>query len=204
MKEGAKLVVDESLGTTGSTQDEAGGGQVNNDETNSADSTDIGYTKLSANDLLVLNYNAGSTASSRRSSLELGNTATGLFDTATNSAITLEKVGNIITGYSATGHQGLTIELESDGDVKVSQFRAIVNDNPANHDEHGSDSELLGAGKITLKVEITDKDGDTTSATLDLGNLVKFEDDGPKVTIALKEGASSWSTNSSAERFQPE
>lgn len=183
VKDGAKLVVDESVGTGGSVQNE--GGQANNDETGSGDSSDIGYTKVSAGDLFVLNYNAGSDGEkSKVFSLVLNNGSTSLVDTATNSGIVLTLVGGVIYGRSVSGnHLVFKIEVESDGDVIVNQYRAIVHDNTSNHDENGSEAQVLDANKVSLKVTITDKDNDTTEAAIDLGRLVKFEDDGPSVKV---------------------
>ena len=39
------------------------------------------------------------------------------------------------------------------------------------------------SGIIDLKVVLTDGDGDTATDTIDLGSLIKFEDDGPAIDI---------------------
>src|SRR5215212_9918995 len=45
------------------------------------------------------------------------------------------------------------------------------------------------AGIIDLKVVLSDGDGDTATDKIDLGSLIKFEDDGPAVDINVVAGA---------------
>ena len=41
----------------------------------------------------------------------------------------------------------------------------------------------LGGGKLAVELTATDGDGDTDSAQIDIGGSIKFEDDGPTVTV---------------------
>src|SRR5262249_32550944 len=79
---GAQLVLDESVGTTGSVLNE--GGRQNNDETLSVESTDIGYATISAANLFSISVQGGAdgeNAGARAYSLTLGgNTTTALQD----------------------------------------------------------------------------------------------------------------------------
>ena len=53
---------------------------------------------------------------------------------------------------------------------------------------NGSPESML-SGIIDLKVVLTDGDGDTATDTIDLGSLIKFEDDGPAIDIPVATGA---------------
>jgi VCBS repeat-containing protein len=64
------------------------------------------------------------------------------------------------------------------GDAALAQYRAV---------DHGSDGTAsfpdeviaLGGGYLEAGLTVTDKDGDTVSSSRDIGNLIRFEDDGP-------------------------
>src|SRR5690606_8159034 len=44
----------------------------------------------------------------------------------------------------------------------------------------------LAAGKIQATVTITDFDGDTDSKSTDIGGAIRFQDDGPEITLVWK------------------
>ncbi|MFP9135964.1 DUF5801 repeats-in-toxin domain-containing protein [Devosia sp. XGJD_8] len=190
-KQGAALVLDESVGTTGSVQDEMGAAQ-NNDETNpSAAPGAIGFASISAASLFSETVDAGTDGlGSKVYALVVNASGSGLYDTATNSHIMLSNVGGVIYGKSASGdHTVFTIAVAADGSVTVNQFRAIRHDDPSDHDESndGNDGNYATgienlAGKLSLKVTVTDGDGDKESDSIDLGKLISFEDDGPAVS----------------------
>ena len=68
------------------------------------------------------------------------------------------------------------------GDVTVSQFRAVEHDNAgssaSDHDEFGS-PEIMDWNKLFVRQTITDGDKDHDTDDIDLGKIIKFEDDGP-------------------------
>jgi T1SS-143 domain-containing protein len=179
----AKIVVDESVGTGGSNDHE--GGQANNDETQpGAAPGSIGYAAVAASNLFSLTANAGSDGGTPVFSLIVKNQNSGVYDTATGQEVKLSndgtgkivgKVGNAIV---------FTVEVDQSGKVTVNQFRAVKHDQSNDHDENNGDEAGIGSGKIEIKVEITDGDGDHADASTDLGKLIKFEDDGPKVTLS--------------------
>jgi len=68
--------------------------------------------------------------------------------------------------------------VDSDGNVTLVQNRSVVHDDPDDHDESSSPATLAAASLITLTATVTDGDGDTDSATRDIGDAFKFEDDG--------------------------
>src|SRR6185369_9847370 len=85
--------------------------------------------------------------------------------------------GGVIEGRTATTNQLVfTVTVNSLGQVTLDQFRAVVHPNTANPD----DSVTLAADNlITLTATATDGDGDQASATLNIGQNLNFEDDGP-------------------------
>ena len=180
----AAIRLDESLGTTGSVQNE--GGAVNNDETGSADPTDIAFATIAAASLFSETANAGADGTaSKIYTLLLNSTASGLTDAETNEAITLSANASntLITGKTVIG--GLTvftIAVAADGAVTVQQFRALEHNDPLDHDENTS-PEAMAAGIVELQVVLTDGDGDTATDKVELGSLIKFEDDGPAIDI---------------------
>ena len=94
--------------------------------------------------------------------------------------IVLNQVGNVVTG-SANGTDYFTIEIDPDtGVVTFTQLNNIWHGNTGDDD----DSEALTTETpdlLQLVRSVTDSDGDSASAALDLGggNVFKIEDDGP-------------------------
>src|SRR6185503_17198929 len=87
-----------------------------------------------------------------------------------------------VTGSSATGGTVFTITLNAaTGEVTLDQVRAVVHDDPADPDESSSPAQLSAASLVTLTATIIDGDGDTNTATRDIGDAFKFEDDGPTI-----------------------
>jgi hypothetical protein len=116
------------------------------------------------------------------------NAASGLTDTLTNESVTLSvnAAGTVVTGSSVTGGTVFTITVNSStGEVTLDQARAVVHDDPTDPDESTSPAQLSAATLVTLTATIIDGDGDTDTATRDIGNAFKFEDDGPTITAAF-------------------
>jgi hypothetical protein len=66
--------------------------------------------------------------------------------------------------------------------VTLDQVRAVVHDDPADPDESSSPAQLSAATLVTLTAKIIDGDGDSDTATRDIGLAFKFKDDGPTIT----------------------
>ncbi|AUB70924.1 enhanced entry virulence factor RtxA [Legionella pneumophila] len=188
VKAGAALTLDETKG--------AKVGDANaNDEAVSADANDIGYAKLVGSDLFTLTKDAGSDGEqSTLFKLVVGAPASGLVDTATNQAIVLSANagGTEVLGKNGNGDVVFKVALNaSNGDVEVFQYRAIKHENASDHDESGAGGiiERIQAGSLKLEVTVTDKDGDSAKDELDLGQVMRFEDDGPVVDMSVKAGA---------------
>ncbi|QPN65983.1 immunoglobulin-like domain-containing protein [Synechococcus sp. CBW1006] len=110
--------------------------------------------------------------------------ASGLVDTATNAAVNLYLIGGQVVGSTATtqetvasGNQVFTVAVDSTtGVVTLDQIRAVVHPNASNPD----DSKSLSADSlVSLNATITDKDGDSSTASLNIGLNLVFKDDGP-------------------------
>ncbi|WP_200891464.1 retention module-containing protein [Aeromonas hydrophila] len=117
------------------------------------------------------------------------NVASGLYavDPATangqGAAIVLNQVGNVITG-SAGGVDYFTLTINpSTGEVTLALLDNVWHGDTTNADD--SVALTLGQGVLTLVQTVTDADGDSASAAVDLGanGVFRFEDDGPRVTI---------------------
>lgn len=181
---GTALIVDESLGITGSVQNE--GGRVNNDETLAgAAAGAIGYATGSIVNLITAGAGADGEAS-RVYSLTVNNSTSGLTDAVSNNSIVLVAVNSTtVEGRvgSAAGAVSFRITIDpANGTATINQFRAVEHNDSSNHDENGASAALMDSGALSLGVVITDKDNDTNSDTVDISQMFKFEDDGPAAT----------------------
>ncbi|WP_223485058.1 DUF5801 repeats-in-toxin domain-containing protein [Pseudomonas sp. A-RE-19] len=106
--------------------------------------------------------------------------ASGLTDTATNEAVNLSLNGGVVEGRTATTNLLVfTATLAANGDVTLDQLRAVVHPDTTNPDDSTS---LSADNLVTLTATITDKDGDSAQATLDIGQNLVFKDDGPSIS----------------------
>ncbi|WP_367375369.1 DUF5801 repeats-in-toxin domain-containing protein [Pseudomonas lini] len=106
--------------------------------------------------------------------------ASGLTDTATGEAVNLSLNGTVVEGRTATtGLLVFTASVAANGDVTLDQLRAVVHPDATNPDDSTS---LSADNLVTLTATITDKDGDSAHATLNIGQNLVFEDDGPSIS----------------------
>ncbi|WPN60375.1 DUF5801 repeats-in-toxin domain-containing protein [Pseudomonas sp. P9_31] len=104
----------------------------------------------------------------------------GLTDTATGEAVNLSLNGAVVEGRTATTNLLVfTVSVAANGDVTLDQQRAVVHPDPNNPDDSTS---LTSDDLVTLKATITDKDGDSAQATLNIGQNLVFKDDGPSIS----------------------
>ncbi len=115
--------------------------------------------------------------------LNLNQEPTGIKDTATGNEVILRSVGADglgIEGYVVENAQEVIVfnlTVDSQGKVTLDQRRAVVHTDPDNHNDVVS----LNPSLINLVATITDADGDTASAELDLTSVISFRDDGPTI-----------------------
>ena len=127
--------------------------------------------------------------------LVLNSTASGLFDTLSGTAISLSQNGDgNIVGRNGAGEVVFVIGIDaSSGEVTVAQYQAIRHDNPDDGDEADGSAATIANGAVSLEVTITDADGDSDSASFDLGSRIRFEDDAPVITqVESTEIAMNW------------
>ncbi|UFQ96186.1 retention module-containing protein [Pseudomonas wenzhouensis] len=181
--EEAKLYVDESVGAGGSSQNEPGYAAPNDEL---GHGSVLGYARIQGKDLFSLSADGGADgldASRTRFSLSLSANGvdSGLDATAGGDILLFKDADGNILG-KANGVTVFKISVNAiDGSVTLEQYQAIKHGDTDSHDELASIKE----GVLTLGVTVFDKDGDVQSASLDLGKVVGFEDDGPSAQIAL-------------------
>ncbi|PIA74396.1 hemolysin-type calcium-binding protein [Ectopseudomonas toyotomiensis] len=181
LRHGTKLYVDESMGTTGSSQNE-NGHVAPNDEQGHGDV--LGYASIDGKDLFRLTVDAGSDGQdTSRTRFELNLSQDGVdsgLDATAGGDIRLYKDadGNVLGVANGVTVFKVSVNAGS-GSVTLVQYEAIAHGNTSNHDELA----LIRAGVLKLGVTVYDKDGDSHSASLDLGKVVGFEDDGPSAGI---------------------
>ncbi|MGL4795010.1 MAG: DUF5801 repeats-in-toxin domain-containing protein, partial [Aeromonas jandaei] len=97
-------------------------------------------------------------------------------------AIVLNQVGNVITGsVGAVSYFTLTINPTT-GEVTLELLDNVWHGDTTSADDSVALS--VGKGVLTLVQTVTDADGDSASASVDLGanGVFRFEDDGPKAS----------------------
>ncbi|MCQ4053294.1 retention module-containing protein [Aeromonas sp. SG16] len=97
-------------------------------------------------------------------------------------AIVLNQVDNVITG-SAGGVDYFTLTINpSTGEVTLALLDNVWHGDTTSADDSVALS--VGKGVLTLVQTVTDADGDSASASVDLGTngVFRFEDDGPKAS----------------------
>jgi hypothetical protein len=116
--------------------------------------------------------------------------ATGLTETSTGDAVFLFLESGKVVGRSgdtaalaASGPEVFEISVDSSGAVKLDQRSAVVHGNTSSYDESTSS---MTATLITLTGSVTDSEAvnhnDSASATVNIGDLFQFKDDGPSLT----------------------
>ncbi|MDF0543046.1 DUF5801 repeats-in-toxin domain-containing protein [Sphingobium sp. H39-3-25] len=122
----------------------------------------------------------------------------GLFDTVTGSAILLRVNGAVVEGYlqSQPATLAFTLSVDAGGTVTLDQLRAIAHTPDTGPDQPAF---LAGADLITLTATITDVDGDSAKASIDIGGTLRFEDDAPAITAASNPDANILVTTQDAD-----
>ncbi|WP_223545434.1 DUF5801 repeats-in-toxin domain-containing protein [Pseudomonas sp. A-B-19] len=106
--------------------------------------------------------------------------ASGLTDTATGEAVNLSLNGTVVEGHTALTNQLVfTVSVAANGSVTLDQIRAVVHANATNPDDSTT---LTSDNLVTLTATVTDKDGDSAQATLNIGQNLVFKDDGPSIS----------------------
>ncbi|MBS0289634.1 MAG: hypothetical protein JSS07_06330, partial [Proteobacteria bacterium] len=108
----------------------------------------------------------------------------GLTDTLSNKAVLLFLESGSVVGRidGPAGDIVFTISIDANtGDVTLDQSRAVVHNNPNDPDESSSPAMLADASLISISATLTDNDGDVATASRNIGDAFRFEDDGPSI-----------------------
>ena len=108
-------------------------------------------------------------------------TDSGLVDVATGQSILLFNNNGVVEGHvgSQNGALAFTVSVNgATGVVALDQVRAVEHPDISNPDDPVSPD----AGSIQLIASMVDADGDAASLTVNIGQNMVFEDDGPSVT----------------------
>ncbi len=123
-----------------------------------------------------------------------------LWTSITGQTVTLVQNGsNEVDGVVTISGQQVDVfklTVDSSGDVKVEIDRGVVE----THADAGTDSNeavQLGANLVSLTATVTDNDGDTASASIDLGPQISIHDDGPVIT-SVTSGLATFNVDESA------
>jgi len=110
--------------------------------------------------------------------------STGLVDTLTGQNIVLTLVGGQVVATAGVGGPTVfTVAVDAGGNITLDQIRAIAHDTDGGPGAAHDDAKTLAAANlVTLTGTVTDGDGDSAQATVNLGNRLTFKDDGPTTT----------------------
>ncbi|WP_287309842.1 DUF5801 repeats-in-toxin domain-containing protein [Mesorhizobium sp.] len=106
--------------------------------------------------------------------------ASGLIDTLTGEAVNLSVTpGGVVEGRTAIGNALVfTVTVDAAGIVTLNQDRAVIHD----PNSGPNDTETLSADNLVqLTATITDKDGDSAAAVLNIGQNLVLTDDAPTI-----------------------
>ncbi len=112
----------------------------------------------------------------------------GLVDGETGEPVVLFVENGQVVGRvgDQAGEIVFVARVDNGGTVTVDQQRELRHDNPLDADEPAT---LDAANLITLTATIIDNDGDSRSATAEIGSSFVFEDDGPSIDPDAVEAA---------------
>ena len=106
-------------------------------------------------------------------------------------SIYLYHEGNLIVGRegdvgtdaaNAAGQVALAFSIDSGtGTLTLAEYTAIQHPNPLDPNEAGSPQTITNSA-LQVTFTITDGDGDVSTASAGIGNLIQFRDDGPSIT----------------------
>jgi uncharacterized protein DUF5801 len=110
----------------------------------------------------------------------------GVFDVSSGLEVQLKLDTGVVHGYvtiAAVDVDVFTVSVDANGLTTLTQLRAIKHtDVPPATDNSADPTGLSGSNKIGVAATVTDRDGDTKSATLDLTPAIQFTDGQPSIT----------------------
>ncbi|WP_244273235.1 DUF5801 repeats-in-toxin domain-containing protein, partial [Pseudovibrio sp. Ad46] len=123
-------------------------------------------------------YDDGADGATHKVTLSIDDAASGLQTTA-GADILLYLEGDLVVGRvgGETGDSVFAISIDDDGEVSLAQYQSIKQLDTDSHDEF-----VNLDGKISAVLTVTDGDGDVTSQSVEIGEKIRFGDDGPTIT----------------------
>ena len=114
------------------------------------------------------------------------NPVSGLVDVATGSSVLLFASGNVVEGRvgGAAGAVVFRLTVDANGVATLDQMRAVAHPDAVDP----NDPVTMIAMRISLTATVTDSEGDTASATVDVGHTLVFRDDGPSIDVGATDG----------------
>ncbi|RYD44483.1 MAG: tandem-95 repeat protein [Sphingomonadales bacterium] len=110
--------------------------------------------------------------------------STGLVDTLTGQNVVLTLVGGQVVATAGVGGPTVfTVAVDAGGNITLDQIRAIAHDTDGGPGAAHDDAKTLAsANLVTITGTITDGDGDSAQASINIGQRLTFKDDGPTTT----------------------
>jgi VCBS repeat-containing protein len=153
-----------------------------------APGTLIGWAKSNSSVVTTAGSSFGSDDEGGTAVLSLKVSSTGVnsgLDTMAGSSIFLYKEGDVVVGRVGSGIGGNTpnpagavafvVSIDTDGKLNVAQYLSIHHDNTGSFDETATISDTA----LQVVLTVTDGDGDKATDSVNIGNQVRFDDDGP-------------------------
>ena len=101
------------------------------------------------------------------------------YDNDTPNDPTDDLILGLVDGGTLDGQVAFALHIDGAGRISIAQYLSLKHPSfPNNHDESISLN-----GKIEAVFTVTDSDGDLDSEFAEIGDHIRFDDDGPKVTV---------------------
>ncbi|STY11295.1 Structural toxin protein RtxA [Legionella quinlivanii] len=111
--------------------------------------------------------------------LQIHNADSGLVDTLSQEAVMLSFNGSVVEGRTQSGDELVfSISIDSSGELSFTQFRSVVHG-----DGNGTNSINLDTNILSVTANLTDRDGDSSSAQLDVSSVLFIIDDVPQLNV---------------------
>ncbi|MDX9995043.1 MAG: retention module-containing protein [Rhodocyclaceae bacterium] len=145
----------------------------------------IGYARSGTAVVSIAGSEAGADhLASDSLSLRVVDSASGLQTTeGYDITLSVDSLGRIVgrvddaDAGAMNGKAAFAVALDQGGEVFVAQYLSLE------HPDTASPDDVIDlAGKIAVRYSMTDTDGDTQTAQVDIGTMVRFADDGPTLT----------------------
>ena len=126
---------------------------------------------------------------SRTFELVIENTASGLSTTEGAPIVLSLENGLVIGRVDADGDGVVTtadpaafaVRIGVLGNISIAQYISLFHDDPDSSDEHIA----FPVGTLSVRLTVTDADGDTASAERDISRRITFDDDGPEANLTV-------------------